>query len=742
MEFEGGQESVALDGDVQRWEVRRAISRLKNGKAAGVDGVVAEVLRRGGDWMGESVWWLCWLVFRGEKVPVEWLRAVKVPVRKKGSGTDFEHYRGVTLLSVVGKVFGMVVEARLRAFCESRGILSDAQFGFRAGRACRDALMVLTEVVERRGGERVFAGFLDIAKAYPSVWRNGLWFKLLEVGVRGRMWRVLRTLYSKCEVAVRVGSVADDWYEEFVGVREGCVVSPLLFAIYINGLPALLDEGGGGSVKVGGTVIRCLMFADDVVMLASTAAGLQRSFDIAGRFGWRWRFKFNFGQDKSAVMVFGGVRDGERWVLEGREVPVVVTYRYLGVRLVTGRRGKWNERRKELLVKARGAFWRAWGLGMAGGWLSAKGAKGLWETLVLSVLEYGAEVDSGRWEEAEVLQRWAGRMCLGVGREVPNEVVMGDLGWWTVRGRREYLRLTYWGKVVREMKGNMVRAVYEEGRKRMEAGTAGKGEWCVETARLLREMGMGEEWDSEKVGGEAGWRVMVRGMVQGREEDRWRAAMATKVTLEGYSKVKLQLRAEWFLGEGRCWVRRWVRVRAGASCLEVVAGRRRGVARDKRVCGWCEVVEDERHFLDVCKRWGSARRQMWESLRLWDEKAVKTVAGWGSQARVDWLLAGGSPKMRHMVVKLVGGWMAQREKVGCGRLGSGGWGEQLSDITRERVREVQVGRVVERVTMAQRTAVVGARAAAISAGQEVAMAQRAAVAGARAAALAVGCGLE
>ena len=172
-------------------------------------------------------------------------------------------------------------------------------------------------------------------------------------------------------------------------------------------------------------------------------------------------------------------------------------------------------------------------------------------------------------------------------------------------------------------------------------------------------------------------------------------------------------------------------MRAGASCLEVVAGRRRGVARDKRVCGWCKVVEDERHFLDVCKRWGGERRKMWQSLRLWDEEGMKSVAGWGSQARVDWLLAGGSAKTRWMTVKLVGAWMAKREKVGCGRLGSGRWGEELSGLTRKRVREVQVMRVrrlakrvgvetkrvwLKRIARARRDAVVGARAAAIAAG--------------------------
>ena len=105
-------------------------------------------------------------------------------------------------------------------------------------------------------------------------------------------------------------------------------------------------------------------------------------------------------------------------------------YKYLGVQLQEEGKARWTARRRKLMCKASESFWRAWGLGMEGGWLSARAAAGLWTTLVRCVLEYGAEVDSGRWEEAEVMQRLAGRMCLGVGREVPNEVVRGELGWW------------------------------------------------------------------------------------------------------------------------------------------------------------------------------------------------------------------------------------------------------------------------------------------------------------------------
>jgi hypothetical protein len=237
-----------------------------------------------------------------------------------------------------------------------------------------------------------------------------------------------------------------------------------LYAIYINDLPAELERQQCGGVRMGRQVVRCLMFADDVVVIASSAGELQRMFDVLGRFAQRWRFKFNFGADKTAVMVCGDMGLGYKWVLGGHEVPVVNNYRYLGVRLTD--KGGWKLRRGELLAKARGSFWRAWGLGMGHrpGLISPLAAKGLWETLVRPVLEYGSEVDSGKWEDAELLQRMAGRMCLGVGTTIPNTVVRGELGWWTIRARREYLRLVYWGKIVRGVKGGLVRCVYDGGR--------------------------------------------------------------------------------------------------------------------------------------------------------------------------------------------------------------------------------------------------------------------------------------
>jgi hypothetical protein len=108
------------------------------------------------------------------------------------------------------------------------------------------------------------------------------------------------------------------------------VVSPLLFAIYINDLPEEIEKDGGEGVAVGEKKVRCLLFADDIIMVDSSALGLQKSFDVAGAFARKWRFRYNFGPDKTAVMVCEGTSAEEeerlkklkskaRWAVQKRD---------------------------------------------------------------------------------------------------------------------------------------------------------------------------------------------------------------------------------------------------------------------------------------------------------------------------------------------------------------------------------------------------------------------------------------
>ena len=185
---------------------------------------------------------------------------------------------------------------------------------------------------------------------------------------------------------------------------------------------------------------------------------------------------------------------------------------------------------------------------------------------------------------------------------------------------------------------------------------------------------MKEEWETGRIWGmdHKGWKRVVRGLVQGREGAAWRQRMVGKTSLEGYARIKRNLRAEWFLRDPKCWVRRWVALRGGSACLAVVRGRWRRVPRGQRVCNWCRqgMVEDERNFVDVCDRWASERRGLWEGMAGMDRRAVGLVAGWPSHTRTDWLLTGGTARTRLVVVRRMGGWLAKRERKGGGQEGS------------------------------------------------------------------------
>jgi hypothetical protein len=661
-ELGGEWRKTSLNGEIERIEVKEAIRRLKNNKSAGVDEVVAEILKYGGKWMVESVYQVCSKLFSEEEMPVAWLRAIKVPIKKKGSGEEYGHYRGVTLLSCVGKVYAMVLERRMRLSLENRHKLGDGQFGFRKNRSTVDAIFIVDEKVRKSKGKQMFLGFLDIEKAYPSVWREGLWFKLKQAGITGRMWRVIKKFYEHCEVAVKVNGELQEWYEEVVGLREGCVLSPLIFAVYIAELATEIES------KVEGVMV--LLFADDVIIVADTRKDLQKALDIAFDYSRKWRFAFNVGVEKSAVLVVGkGGGEAihprstvlDSFFLGEREIPFTQEYKYLGV-IMEGGRGK-KARRQAALKRARGAFWRAWGLGMGKEEMSAKAAAKLWEVLVMPVLEYGAELESGNWDEAERLQRMAGRIALGVGNSVADEVVLGELGWSTVRARFEMKRLKYWWKLVDEGGRGRLGQAYHEGRNRVQEGQAKQEEWCWQTRKVLLELGMGEVWEKEEVGEKREWGRRVKKAMEVRSLREWRDGLAKKGKLWLYRQVKVEPKKEYYLRGWRKRVARMVRLRAGVAALQVELGRRWNKRRVERICKECDQgkVEDEIHFLVECPKWAKHRGRMWELVREGDKKEWGRAIAMGGEGRAVWLLKEGGVERGKEVGQMLETWVRERE---------------------------------------------------------------------------------
>ena len=112
------------------------------------------------------------------------------------------------------------------------------QAGFQEGRSCMEQVWVLQRVLEERArqGQKTFCAFVDVQKAYDRVWRKGLWERLWAAGVKGWLWKMVRSLYVETKSAVRVGGEKSMVFNVWQGVRQGCVLSPVLFNVYIDGL--------------------------------------------------------------------------------------------------------------------------------------------------------------------------------------------------------------------------------------------------------------------------------------------------------------------------------------------------------------------------------------------------------------------------------------------------------------------------------------------------------------------------
>ena len=134
-----------------------------------------------------------------------------------------------------------------------------------------------------------------------------------------------------------VGDEQTEWFDLSTGVRQGCVMSPILFSLFINGLAKKINAETKG-IKVGERRVRLLLYADDIVLLAESAKDLQKMLDIVTQYSRQWRFRVNPKKGKSEVMLFGRKpRNKDRkWKLAGVEIGETSMYKYLGIELRSG----------------------------------------------------------------------------------------------------------------------------------------------------------------------------------------------------------------------------------------------------------------------------------------------------------------------------------------------------------------------------------------------------------------------
>ena len=156
-------------------------------------------------------------------------------LHKKKNRTECGNYRGISLVAHAGKVLLKIVATRLSAYCEARNLLPEEQCGFRPHRSTTDMMFAVRRLQElgRKARVPLFLCFIDLQKAYDSVDRTLLWQVLARLGTPPQMIEVIRQFHDGMRACVRsdVGRCSK-WFEVAQGLRQGCVLSPLLFNVF------------------------------------------------------------------------------------------------------------------------------------------------------------------------------------------------------------------------------------------------------------------------------------------------------------------------------------------------------------------------------------------------------------------------------------------------------------------------------------------------------------------------------
>ena len=144
--FDDGVPNKGLTQEISRNEVKVAISRMKNGKATGMDGIPVEVMKCLGEDGIDMLWDLMKGVYEEEKIPTEWRDSVIIPIYKeKGDIQDCGNYRGIKLMSHIMKIWEKIIDRRLR----EEKTIGDEQFGFMPGRGTTDAIFEVQQLMEK-----------------------------------------------------------------------------------------------------------------------------------------------------------------------------------------------------------------------------------------------------------------------------------------------------------------------------------------------------------------------------------------------------------------------------------------------------------------------------------------------------------------------------------------------------------------------------------------------------------------
>ena len=486
-----------LDKEITQAEILQAIDKQKKGKSAGLDEISPELIKLTKPQIIKYLHKLFQKLYDTSTYPKEWAKSIIIPIHKKGSKLILDNYRGISLLSVTSKLFTSIIYNRLYTWLENNMKICEEQAGFRRHFSTVDHIYTLYSMVNNRlHGQKkgkLYVAFIDFKKAFDTVNRNVLWECMKEEGISTKMIKMIKGIYSIVTATVRFGNKFSEDIDCPLGVKQGCLLSPLLFSILINKVARKIAEKGraGYQFVTGGKEIFSLLFADDIVLVSLTPSGLQNQLNNLKIESEKLGLEVNLNKTKAVIFRGGGyIGKAEKWYYGQEKIEIVNSYKYLGYTFTTKLSteialAEFAGRAKGKVISIFKALYKI-------GKVDISIFFHLFDCQVKPMILYASEIWGNNAQYTlEKVHMFAARKLLGVNAKTPRQLIYGELNRHPIEIDSKINTLKYWLKL-QEMEDNRIpKQAYLRDEKEMHLN---KNSWSKEIKNMLERNGYGYIW--------------------------------------------------------------------------------------------------------------------------------------------------------------------------------------------------------------------------------------------------------
>ena len=200
-------------------EIRIEVRNLKNGKACGTDKILNDFIKSTFSEMKHIYVEVFNRILNEGYIPESWTIGMISPIFKnKGDRMDFDNYRGITILSCLGKLFTSVINTRLNRYANEVNLINENQTGFRKNYSTLDHIFLLKNLIDifvKHNKQKLYCAFVDYKKAFDTVWRSALWHKLVQSGITGKLYNVIVNMYKDIKSCVNSDGNLSNYFASY-----------------------------------------------------------------------------------------------------------------------------------------------------------------------------------------------------------------------------------------------------------------------------------------------------------------------------------------------------------------------------------------------------------------------------------------------------------------------------------------------------------------------------------------------